>query len=71
MIEKDYDKLKQIEEAIQSFTNKKLYESSIAFFKALDYQSNKTAQLSSNNFDAFIDSIFREIKTVYKSIIII
>ena len=56
MAEKESDKLIQIEEAIQSFNNKKLYESSIAFFKSLDYQSNKTAQLSSNNYDGFIDS---------------
>jgi adenine-specific DNA-methyltransferase len=56
MVEKESDKLIQIEEAIQSFNNKKLYESSIAFFKSLDYQSNKTAQLSSNNYDGFIDS---------------
>lgn len=56
MIEKEVDKLKQIEEAIQSFNTKKLYESSIALFKSLDYQSNKTAQLSSNNFEGLIDS---------------
>jgi adenine-specific DNA-methyltransferase len=56
MTDKDYDKLKQIEEAIQSFNSKKLYESSLAFFKALDYQSNKTAQISPNNFDGFLDS---------------
>lgn len=56
MVERESDKLIQIEEAIQSFNNKKLYESSIAFFKSLDYQSNKTNQLSSNNYDGFIDS---------------
>lgn len=56
MTDKDYDKLKLIEEAIQAFNSKKLYESSFAFLKALDYQSNKTAQLSPNNFDGFLDS---------------
>lgn len=56
MTDKDYDKLKLIEEAIQSFNSKKLYESSLAFFKALDYTSNKTAQLSPNNFEGFLDS---------------
>ena len=56
MAERESDKIIQIEEAIQSFNNKKLYESSIAFFKSLDYQSNKTAQISSNNYDGFIDS---------------
>lgn len=56
MTEKDYDKLKQIEEAIQSFNSKKLYESSLALFKALNYQSNKTEHISPNNFDGFIDS---------------
>lgn len=56
MTEKDYDKLKQIEEAIQSFNSKKLYESSLAFYKALDYQSNKTERISPNNFEGFIDS---------------
>lgn len=55
MTERDYDKLKQIEEAIQAFSNKKLYESSLAFYKALDYQSNKTDRLSPANFDGFID----------------
>ncbi|MDP1811797.1 MAG: TaqI-like C-terminal specificity domain-containing protein [Sediminibacterium sp.] len=56
MVEKESDKLIQIEEAIQSFNNKELYESSLTFFKSLDYQSNKTAQLSSTNYDGFIDS---------------
>ncbi|MBS1764070.1 MAG: Eco57I restriction-modification methylase domain-containing protein [Bacteroidetes bacterium] len=56
MTEKDYDKLKQIEEAIQSFNSKKLYESSLTLFKALDYQSNKTERISPNNFEGFIDS---------------
>lgn len=42
MTDKDYDKLKQIEEAVQSFDSRKLYESSIALFKSLDYQSTKT-----------------------------
>ncbi|MBG0783299.1 MAG: hypothetical protein H0S84_13600, partial [Bacteroidales bacterium] len=56
MTEKDYDKLKQIEVAITSFNSKKLYESSIAFYKALDYQSNKTYRLTSGNFEGFLDS---------------
>lgn len=56
MTEKDYDKLKQIEEAIRSFNSKKLYESSLTLFKALDYQSNKTERISPNNFEGFIDS---------------
>lgn len=56
MVEKESDKLIQIEEAIQSFNNKKLYESSISFLKSLDYHSNKTAQLSFNNYDGVIES---------------
>lgn len=56
MAEKESDKLIQIEGAIQAFNNKKLYESSIVLFKSLDYQSNKTAQLISNNYDGFIES---------------
>lgn len=56
MTDKDYDKLKLIEECIQAFDTEKLYESSIAFFKALDYQSNKTQLISPNNFEGFIDS---------------
>lgn len=56
MTDKDYDKLKQIEEAIQAFNSKKLYESSLALYKALDYTSNKTERISPTNFDGFIDS---------------
>ncbi len=56
MTDKDYDKLKQIEEAIQAFNGKKLYESSLALYKALDYQSNKTERISPNTFEGFIDS---------------
>ncbi len=56
MTEKDYDKLKQIEEAIQAFDTKKLYESSLALYKSLDYQSNKTERISPNNFEGFIES---------------
>ena len=56
MTEKDYDKLKQIEIAITSFNSKNLYESSIAFYKALDYQSNKTDRLTSSDFEGFLDS---------------
>jgi hypothetical protein len=56
MTEKDYDKLKQIEEAIQAFSGKKLYESSLAFYKALDYQSNKTDRLSPATFEGFLDA---------------
>ncbi len=56
MTDKDYDKLKQIEEAIQAFNSKKLYESSLAFYKALDYQSNKTERISPSNFEGLIDN---------------
>jgi len=66
MTDKDYDKLKQIEEAIQAFNSKKLYESSIALFKALDYQSNKTERISPNNFDGFVDSFSIPKNTINK-----
>jgi hypothetical protein len=56
MTDKDYDKLKQIEEAIQGFNSKKLYESSLALYKALDYTSNKTERISPATFDGFMDS---------------
>ena len=56
MTEKDYDKLKQIEEAIQAFDTKKLYESSLALYKSLDYQSNKTERISPNNYEGFIEN---------------
>ncbi len=56
MNEKDYDKLKQIEDAIQSFNSKALYESSLAFFNALDYHSNKTIKLSPNTYENLINS---------------
>lgn len=56
MTDKDYAKLKQIEEAIQSFNSKDLYESSLRFFKALDYQSNKIIKLNPGNYEGFIDS---------------
>lgn len=56
MTDRDYEKLKKIEEAIQSFSSSKLYESSITLYKALDYQSNKTVRLSPATFDGFIDS---------------
>lgn len=56
MTDKDYDKLKQIEDAIQFFNGNKLYESSIILFKALDYLSRKTERISPNNFDGFIDN---------------
>ncbi|MDX2130361.1 MAG: TaqI-like C-terminal specificity domain-containing protein [Chloroherpetonaceae bacterium] len=56
MTDKDYDKLKQIEAAIQGFNNKNLYESSLAFYKALDYQSHKTQRISPATFEGFIDS---------------
>ncbi len=56
MTDKDYDKLKQIEEAIQAFNSKELYESSLALYKALDYLSNKTERISPATFDGFIDS---------------
>lgn len=56
MTDKDYDKLKQIEESIQAFDTEKLYESSIALYKALGYQSNKTERITPNNFDGFTDS---------------
>jgi DNA integrity scanning protein DisA with diadenylate cyclase activity len=56
MTDKNNDKLIQIEEAIQTFDSEKLYESSIALYKALDYQSNKTERISPNNFNGFTDS---------------
>ena len=56
MPDKDYDKLKLTEEAILSFNSGKLYECSIALYKALGYQSHKTERISPNNFDGFIDS---------------
>ena len=56
MTEKDYEKLKQIEEAIQSFNSKNLYDSSLALYKALDYQSNKTNRLSLATFDGLLDA---------------
>ncbi len=80
MTDKDNDKLKLIEEAIQAFAkdlegfqkpsrssewsddnefqkpSRSLLKSSLAFFKALGYTSNKTAQLSPNTFDGFLDS---------------
>lgn len=56
MTDKDYDQLRQIKEAIQAFNSKKLYESSLALYKALDYQSNKTERISPSTFDGFIDS---------------
>ena len=56
MTDKNYDKLKQIEEAIQSFNRANLYESSLAFFKALDYQSHKTVRINPPNFDGFLES---------------
>lgn len=56
MVEKYYDKLKQIEEAIQAFDNKKLYESSLAIYKSLDYQSNKTERISPSNFEGLLDN---------------
>ncbi len=55
MTNRDYNKLKQIEEAIQSFDNKRLYESSVALYKALDYQSTKTDRLSPSTFEGFLD----------------
>lgn len=55
MTERDYDKLKQIEEAIQAFNSKWLYESSLTLYKALDYQSNKTDRLSPATFDGFLE----------------
>lgn len=42
MTDKAYHKLKQIEEALQAFDRANLYDSSIALWRALDYQSNKT-----------------------------
>ena len=48
--------LKQIEEAIKNFNSATLYESSVALYKALDYQSNKTERISPNNYDGFTDS---------------
>ena len=56
MKEKDYDILKKIEDAIQAFNCKDLYKSSIALYKALDYQSSKTERISPNNFEGFLDN---------------
>lgn len=56
MTDKDYLKLKQIEEAIQAFNSQTLYESSIALFKAMDYESNKTEHISPNSFEGFLDN---------------
>lgn len=66
MTEKDYDKLKQIEEAIQAFNSKKLYESSFALWKALDYQSNKTDRLSPATFEGFLDGFGISKKAINK-----
>jgi len=66
MTDKDYEKLKQIEEAIQAFNGKNLYESSLALYKALDYQSNKTARLRSMNYEGFIDSFSIPKNTINK-----
>ena len=56
MTDKDYDKLKQIEETIQGFNSATLHESSLALFKALDYTSNKTVRISPATFEGFMDS---------------
>jgi hypothetical protein len=56
MTDKDYLKLKQIEEAIKAYDCEYLYESSIAFFKALDYQSSKTQRIYPNTYEGFINS---------------
>lgn len=56
MTDKDYDKLKQIEEAIQAFNSKKLYESSLTLYKALGYESTKTERISPTTFEGFIDN---------------
>ncbi len=56
MTDKDYDKLKQIEEAIQAFNRNKLYESSLALYSALGYTSNKTERISPATFDGFMES---------------
>lgn len=55
MTDKDYDKLKKIEEAIQAFDSKNLYKSSLGFFKALDYQSEKTSRINPTTFDGFLE----------------
>lgn len=56
MTDKDYNKLKQIEEAIQAFNGENLYESSLALYNALDYQSTKTERINPNNFEGFLDN---------------
>lgn len=66
MAEKDYEKLKQIEEAITSFSSKKLYESSLAFFNALDYSSNKTDRLKPATFEGFLESFNISKNTINK-----
>lgn len=66
MTERDYDKLKQIEEAIQAFNSNKLYESSLLLYKALDYESNKTDRLSPSNYEGFIDAFSISKNTINK-----
>ena len=56
MAEKNKDSLKQIENTIRYFDGKKLYESSIAFYKALGYESDKTDRISPNTFGGFLSS---------------
>jgi len=56
MTDKDYNKLKQIEEAIQAFNGENLYESSLALYNALDYQSTKTERINPNNFEGLLDN---------------
>lgn len=56
MSEKDYDKLKQIEIAIEQFDSKRLYESSLELLNALDYYSSKSARIQPNTFEGFLNN---------------
>lgn len=55
MTDRDYDKLKRIEDAIHAFDGNRLYESSVAFFHALDYHSEKTGRLSPATYEGFLE----------------
>jgi len=56
MTDKEYEKLKLIEEAIQSFNHKNLFDSSVAFYKSMGYQSTRTSKLEKNNYETFIEN---------------
>jgi adenine-specific DNA-methyltransferase len=66
MTDKDYEKLKQIEEAVQAFNSKMLYESTMVFFNALDYQSEKTVRLSSPTYEGLLEGFSIPKNTINK-----